>query len=212
MWALYYLGREQTLVVHYTIATSEIIDFVLWLFAYGGKLSRSSVGVLNTLLSRSQPFMVAPWKWYAWCGEVFCSWSSKPTSGGLCLNTGMSLLGIDHKTTGSEALGCVGNGAYEVLVVPKKCTKLMKHVQNILWCAWNRWFDILRGKQSATATSWVGFHCYSAILLSFQAPANKFFSETVFSLSNHSKLKSTWRENSSLSGKAKNDSWGNCGW
>lgn len=61
-----------------------------------------------------------------WGDFLFSSY--KPTSGGLCLNTVMSFLGTDRKKTGSKALGCVGNGTYEVLVVPKKCTKLLKHV------------------------------------------------------------------------------------
>ena len=65
-------------------------------------------------------------------------------------------------------------------------------------------FSEASSRQLQSATSWVGFHWYSAILLPFQAPVNKFFFETVFSLSNPSKFKSTWRENSSLSGKAKN--------
>lgn len=38
------------------------------------------------------------------------------------------------------------------------------------------------------------------------------FLKTVFSFSNHTKLKATCWENSSFGGKTRNESWGNCGW
>lgn len=187
----------------------------MWSYAYGEKLSQSSVGVLNTLLSPSQPFMVASWKRYAWFWDIFCSWSYKPTSGGLCLHTGLSLLGTDGKKTGSEALGCVGNGTYESAGSSKEMHKAPEaYLKYSIFCGVHRIRGLKsseeRSPQLQSATSWLGFHCRSAVLLPFPAPANKFSFETVFSLSNRSKLKSTRRENSSLSGKAKNEAWGNC--
>lgn len=67
-------------------------------------------------------------------------------------------------------------------------------------------FSEAGGLQLQSAAHWVGFHHHSATLLPFPAPAKKFSFDTVFSLSSHSALKSTWRENGSLSGKVKNES------
>lgn len=64
-------------------------------------------------------------------------------------NTGVSRLGIDHKKTASKALGCVGNGIYEVLVVPNKCTKLLKHLYNILCFAVCTEYVVLNSQRKA---------------------------------------------------------------
>lgn len=216
MWALCNLGREQTSVVHYT-TTSEINNFVMWLFAYGEK---TIVVICRCLkyIAVSLPAL------YGGIMETVCLiWGDFLF---LILQANFRRALSEYRNEPPwhrsqenriESIGLCGKwhirgagSSKEMLKAPEACLKCLT------FCGEHRIHHLKFSEESRlqlwSATSWVGFHCYSAIPLPFQAPANKFFFETVFSLTNHWKLKSTWRENSSLSGKAKNESWGNCGW
>lgn len=123
------------------------------------------------------------------------------------MNSEMSLLGINHKKTGSKASGRVGNCKYEVLVVPETCSKL----PNVSETHLN--FEV--------CTEYVGFNPMGKAGCKCKMPPaglalsatqhhcclpSEFVFGTAFSLSHPPKLKSAWRENCSLTGKGRNES------